>query len=172
MKSDLTAFIFLAFLMVSCFNSEKIYIASNSEKVCTHIKHEDYFKEVQVFLFRYSVCVDDCNAPEKIIYARYNKDSLKLKIGIVLNCVGDFVLNVKTYSDTLDLIIGPRPEIIYGPDGRTDTVTTTTDCDCFFTINVGLKNLRYHFKEYLVNGKKPGSVKREVLLDYNEGTGL
>lgn len=82
-----------------------------------------------------------------------------------MNCIEGFHLELKPMSDTLDIRIKLHEEIITLANGKIDTVVTaTTDCDCFFFFDIGIKHVLKPFRVFLINGQSFG--KKTNTLSY------
>jgi hypothetical protein len=118
----------------------------------------------EVFLFKYSKCIENCKDDERIISIHQRSDSLILKIGSIQNCVGKFRLEIKVQNDTLSMDIRIKEEIRKRKDGTLDTIITSQECDCYYYFDIGIKNLTSGHKTVLLDGHIIGNKKSKTLL--------
>lgn len=139
-------------------------VKKNSKLSLLAIIVKENFRIPEEFLFKYSECRDNCNDPEGIISKRYCGDTLKIRLGTIMNCAGGFTFDIKTVKDTLDLRIGLKSQIYKRSDGTVDTFTVVADCDCYFYFDIGIRNVKKPFSVFLINGHKPGSKRMDDML--------
>ena len=91
---------------------------------------------------KYSIskCKQDCKGPEKIVNNSYQDNALDLKLLKLLGCL-DSVPTIQFSKDTLSILINPPDSI-------------DVACDCFFDIEMRIKNLNSNPKVILLNNRQ------------------
>lgn len=116
-----------------------------------------------------SACVENCPAAQRIFSSHFKRHTYSLKFGIVLNCATRELYSVDYARDALRLDFEPAKGkmVVRIKDGQPDTgyVRTGALCDCYFNIDLELKNIPQEPKCVIVNKRRHDAVKGFVVLN-------
>lgn len=135
-----TFFILILFL-VNCHFSEK----KNSLNEVVEMQKNDFEINDNLLYFSQSHCIPDCeNDTGKILVNQIIQDTLYLQIAHWMNCayIESEIKYIKKYKDIINISFPlPNEEIETDKNGIVSTSHSYSECNCYFTFDLVLKNI-------------------------------
>ena len=142
MKRSQVFLIYLLVLLVSC---AKKSIIKNSENETYIVQEENELVNLNIVNFSYSECKTNCDINSRVVLKEIVNDTLKLLVGVHLNCAGGFTEDFNLNNEALNLISVIKPD--------ENGVMVLADCYCFYHLYYEIYPVSKLPKKVLVNSE-------------------